>query len=340
MERGYGYGWTASVILLFAACGTAAAQNPDRPRVHTNEAYVEEATQPSTLAIKDKMAVFAFVLDSLPERVKVYPTENYYYFKFVHDGTPYAGNLRFGPPFRDQGKVQFAYFPELTDWKDEVEGGSYGYLDASDGVKVERVEPLVYRVTYRQKAVTFALNDLSQVKPPPAVIGPDEKYLGPIFDESGIRFFLVYNPKLKIFLYILDETVKVGEDLSASKRTDRIQIGRRTGFAYYRDHRLERKILIATFETNSRVNNYFDGPFDQLPENFVDWDDVVKDIVASDPSAKGKLDKFGFYRNDSGRYPIHPYRLYQTEDQLFSVHRCATGKLRSDAYYRCFVAEP
>jgi hypothetical protein len=270
--------------------------------------------------------------------VKVYPTENYYYFKFTHNGTPYAGNLRFGPPFRDQGKVQFAYFPEQTDWKDEVEGGAYGYLDAADGVKIERLEPLVYRVTYRQKAVTFALNDISQVKPPPAIIGADEKYIGPIFDESGIRFFLIYNTKLKIFHYLLDETVKVAEDLVASKDSDRILIGRRTGFAYYRDHRFERKILIAAFETNSRVNNYFDGPFDQLPENFLDWKQLVEFIVASDPSAKGKLDNFGYFVGDSGRYPIHPYRLYQTEEELLSIHRCAAAKVRSDAYDRCFVA--
>ena len=46
----------------------------------------------------------------------------------------------------------------------------------------------------------------SQWKPGPQSIGPDEKYLGPIFDESAVRFFLVYNSKLKQFLYILDES--------------------------------------------------------------------------------------------------------------------------------------
>ena len=33
-------------------------------------------------------------MSQLPERVKVYPTENYYYFGFLHDGIRYAGNIR------------------------------------------------------------------------------------------------------------------------------------------------------------------------------------------------------------------------------------------------------
>ena len=59
--------------------------------------------------------------------------------------------------------------------------------------------------------MTFALNDLSSVKPPPDVLKADETFLGPIFDESGIRFFLVFNSRLKIFHYILDETAPVAD---------------------------------------------------------------------------------------------------------------------------------
>ena len=37
-------------------------QEPSRPRLDTNQAYVEELARPATLAIDDPMAVFAFVL--------------------------------------------------------------------------------------------------------------------------------------------------------------------------------------------------------------------------------------------------------------------------------------
>src|SRR5207245_2409108 len=69
-------------------------------------------------------------------------------------------------------------------------------LDASRGVGIEKMERLIYRLSYGGKSVIFALNDLSQVKPPASALAHGEKFIGPIFDESAIRFFLVYNSKL------------------------------------------------------------------------------------------------------------------------------------------------
>ena len=73
---------------LVPAAQAAAAQDEELPRLRTNEQYVEEAARPTQLAVDDPMAVFAFVFDSLPDRVKVYPTENYYYFTFINAGIP------------------------------------------------------------------------------------------------------------------------------------------------------------------------------------------------------------------------------------------------------------
>ena len=53
-------------------------------------------------------------------------------------------------------------------------------------------KPLVYKLTYNGKSVTFALNDLRGVKPPAGALSADEVYLGPIFDASAIRFFLFF----------------------------------------------------------------------------------------------------------------------------------------------------
>jgi hypothetical protein len=326
------------VTALAATVGCAMAQSPERPGLETNQAYVEDVTRATTLAIDDVMAGFAFVFGGLPERVKVYPTENYYYFRFAHNGTRYAGDIRLDAMDRDQGKVHFGYSEEMAEWKREDGVEVDIVLDASHGVTVERLERLIYRVSYGGKSVVFALNDLSQVKPPAGALGPDERFIGPIFDESGIRFFFVYNSKLKVFSFILDETLNVADGFNPAKGTDRIIIGKRTGFAFYRDHRLNRKILIGAFKSNSLVNNYFDGPFDQLPENFLEGQTLHDLIVDADSSVKGKIDRLGHYLDGSGRYLIHPYLLYQKESDLNVVHRCATSKkILPAAYYACFV---
>ena len=72
----------------------AYAQDPERPRVYTNQTYLEELQQTSGLDIADPLAVFAMVFASLPASVRVYPTESYYYFHFVHNNRPFGGSAR------------------------------------------------------------------------------------------------------------------------------------------------------------------------------------------------------------------------------------------------------
>ena len=226
------------------------------------------------------MAVFAYVLGSLPERVKVYPTENHYYFSFDLNGIRYAGNIKIDARLRAEGKVVFSYYEDRAAWLKDTDGTAL-VLGASQGVTVEKVEPLAYRVSYGKKSVVFALNDLSQVKPPAAALAPNDQFIGPVFDESGIRFFLVFNAKLKLFHYILDETVKPADVFVPAPVGDgRILIGKRTGFAVYRDQRRDRKILIGVYRDNVLANNYLDGPFDQMPDNFIEGDSFQQAILA------------------------------------------------------------
>ena len=230
----------------------------------------------------------------------------------------------------------FAYYEELSEWR-EQSPVTHIILDASQGVAVEKLGYLVYRVSYGSKSVIFVLNDLSQVRPPASIIGPHERFIGPIFDESGIRFFLVYNTKLKIFHYILDETVKVADEFVPSHLTNRIIIGKRTDFAFYRDWRLGRKILIGAFEGNIRANNYFDGPFDQLPDNFIEGETLRAIILDVEPRLKGHIDRFGGSPDGAVRYMIAPYLPFRTEDDLYPFHKCATSRKGSaDSYYQCF----
>jgi hypothetical protein len=326
-------------LLMLAGAKLGPAPVAEEARVETIDRFVEEVMRTDALDIKDTLAVLEFVFSSLPDRVKVYPTENYFYFRFVHDGLTYGGNFRLDVRDRDQGKIQFGYYEELAPWKPEETGlERYMVLDASHGVEVARLDPLVYRVTYKGKSVVFELNDLSQVRPPAGSLGADETFLGPIFDESAVRFFLVFNRKLKIFHFVLDETVRVPDEFFALPGSDRILIGKRSGFAFYRDHRLPRKVLIGVYMVNSEVNNYYDGPFDQLPDNFIKGEELREAMIASDPSLKGKIGRLGHFPDEEQRFGIHPYMLYKDTGELLRFDRCAKARIKAPAYGRCFVA--
>jgi hypothetical protein len=325
------------MMLALLASGATAALAQDRIHLHTNEAEIGEVLRDGGVSIEDPLAVFGVVLKNLPEQVKVYPTENYLYFRFTQKGTVYVGNIRLAAADRDLGKVNFAYNEQPTDWNADPKN-HHTVLGAEQGVTVEKAAPLTYRVTHAGRTVTFVLNDLSAVKPPPGMMRPDETFLGPVFDESGIRFFFLFNSRLKLFHFVLDETVPVADQFIAPKGNQPIQIGKRTGFAFYPFD--GRKILVGVDERQSRLNTTLDGPFDQLPENVIEGEVLREAILAVDPSAKGKIDRLGNYADGSGRYLINPYMLYRQPSDLAVFTRCAASKAVAAAdRAACFVIE-
>ncbi|MBX9847006.1 MAG: hypothetical protein K2Z80_34880 [Xanthobacteraceae bacterium] len=323
----------ASVLLLAGAA--AAAQERDRLALQTNEADVAELPGGGTLAVNDPLAVFLAVLGSLPERVKVLPTENYYYVRFAHNGVRYAGNIRLAAADRDDGKVHFSFSEEPTDWNAEPDD-RHGTFGTGEGVAVERLAALEYRLSARGKSVSFALNDLSKVKPPAGYLTADERFLGPVFDESGIRFFFVFNTRLKVFHFLLDESEAVADEFVPHKTLNQTVIGKRTGFAFYLWDK--RKILIGVNERQSRLNTALDGPFDQLPENFIEGDGLRDAMVAADPGVRGKIDRFGNFIDGSARFLVHPYMLYREVGDLAVFHRCAASRaVKAADRPLCFV---
>ncbi len=331
--------WLA--LSLAAASGQAGTRDAagSGPVVHTNQSYIEEVSARSPLQIGDLTSVFAYVFASLPPKVKVYPTENYYYFSFYYDGVRYAGNIRLDASDRDRGLVDFAYFPAFTGWQhDDID--TYKQFTAADGVKIEKVRPFLYRVTFRKKSVLFQLNDLSKVAPPAGMLNADERYLGPIFDESGIQFFLVFNDRLKLYHYILNETGTVPDELYTSRVSDRIVIGRRTGFAYYKDDFKNRKILIGVYEGNILDNNYFDGPFDQLPDNFLKGKVLKTTIVAAGLAPASQIDRLGILPGGAERVLIKPYVSYRYVEDLAMFADCTHDpNIARKYYYECFVID-
>jgi hypothetical protein len=134
--------------------------------------------------------------------------------------------------------------------------------------------------------------------------------------------------------------VQVPDQFDTIENVDRITNGIRTGFAFYSDRYAKRKILVGVSQLNTSINNYLDGPFDQLPDNFVEGETLRQAIVDSDPMVKGKIDRLGYFLDDEARYAISPYMQYRSENDLLAVHRCATDRrVPAAAYYRCFVMD-
>lgn len=298
-----------AATLLIA--GRLSASPPGAPGpVFFNQRFVEAAHQPPRLDMERVERVFAYVFAALPRTATVYPTENYYYFSFYADGQYYCGNLRLAPEDRDSGSLHFAYFKYGHDdwWR-------YRRLGARDGVSVRRLRPLRYRVAFGGKAVVFQLNPLSQ-KPPRAFRpGPGEVFLGRSFDESRFPLLLLYNKERRHFLWVLDE--ERGARWKWEDLGDHLLLHPGSGFVFFRDPDNGRKLLVGVDAQNVEMNNYYDGPFDQLPDNFIAATPFAEYVQDAYPYTRGRLDRHGrFVGETRNRMAITPYREYVTLEEL------------------------
>jgi hypothetical protein len=267
------------------------------------------------------MSVFHFVFSSMAEEVNVYPTENYYYFESVLGGVPIKGNVGLPAHSIDDGVVNFAYEEDyaITDINHPARHAELT-LTAKVGLSVRKITDFKYAVTFKDKTVVFNLNDVGILPPRKAILSPDETFVGPSFDESGLQFYLIFKQKCNALFWILNEDDFVPEQFLSY--TSRVLIGRRTEFAFYDDRENNRRILIGVKDAGVVRNTWYDGPFDQLPDNYIKTGriELQKYIESCYPFTKGKIDKFGIsLERKDVRVPIVPYVNYSSRNQLVKL---------------------
>jgi hypothetical protein len=335
------------IALIVSCCvleGALVGQEQEKkarasvPRVWFNQQAIEGAW--SELDAGDPVAVFRLVFSQLDDEVTVYPTENYYYFQFQARGKTYWGNLRLDALDRDRGIVHLGYFQFNESGLSKDMAGKGRPFSAADGVYVTRVDPWRYDVRFAGRTVRFRLHDPGFGPPRRAKLRRQELYVGPIFDESGLPFALLFDRGNRRFLYVLDEDRAVPETFV--RYDNRVVVGQRTGFAFYDDARHDRKVLVAVHAFNADRNSYYDGPFDQLPDNYVERTRIKRLLEAAYPFTKDQIDAFGHYLRSAGseRVAIWAYAVYTTLKDLDFVASCAGVSRSDDELYPCIAPDP
>jgi hypothetical protein len=282
------------------------------PRVHTNQRFIEEMTG-SNVDLEDIEGMFSNIFGALPDVVHVYPTENYYYFKIYTNGGEVWGNIRLDSLDREDGLLSFAYFFQNPNRTDRYYGEKKSWhknFSRHDGVEIDKFSSLHYRVSYNGKKVQFLLNDIRQEFPEGFKRRPHEQLAARLYDEAGFQFILVFNEKLNRFYYILDESVPYADILRPFGKE--VFLGQLSEFAFYDEPEMDRKILFSISQKNVITNNYYDGPFDQLADNFVDPERFQDMIERAYPYFKGKVKGRGDFVDKNGnrtgtRISISPY---------------------------------
>lgn len=311
------------ILALLAFGSLWLLSTPAMSKVNTNQEMIESLSSYDKLDNTDVDAVLKTVIDHTPEQITVYPTEGYYYFWFYHQGNVIRGNLRFSHKLIDKGQVSLAYYYDI-----EGKGGQgsevyYKRYSAADGLVLTKTADRQYQLSFdgSKKAVTLNIptSDYQPVT--------DEAFLGNMQDESGVVFTLVFNHQLKQFYYLLDESQSYEYYYDSSPH---VSVGARTGFVYFHDNNRAqpRKILVGIASRNSALNNFYDGPFDQLPDHSLGQTAFKEYAESVYPSVKGNIDKHGhFLDQENTRLVINNYVYYKDLTVFKYLEQCRNQSL-------------
>jgi len=284
-----------------------------------NQNFIESVNSKS-IYINNFNRVLSFVISKMDDNITVYPTEGYYYFEFMNNGEKIRGNLRFDFIDRDKGEATFAYFKEINRSNNKY---FFKVLNRKNGFILTKTDKFKYHLKYKNFKKDITIYDAKKELANLPKFLKNENYIGPIFDESGIRFHFVYDNVAKTFLYILNTTLGFSETYSAIDRDNNLLIGNRTKFIYFNDKKRKRYILVGVEKKNIDSNSYYDGPFDQLPDSFMDGKKLKSYIIDYDPSVKNLITDFGIYKNEiTSRYAVESYLEYTNKNELFRLYKC------------------
>ena len=277
-----------------------------------------DETQPAP-EFDDPRSVVRFLLGVL-ESGTVYPTEGYFYFRFDLGERRVSGNLRFTSI--DEGVLHTGYFETQTAGAGAVRTASLG---AEQGLTVGS-EPLgeggtLHRVTLDGETTTFVIPRVYRDTPPAFNLRDGERLVSGVLDESGYALVLIFDEHDQGFRYLLHGELEPPEEFEVigTPNTDRPTLfaGRQSGFVFIADES-DRLTLVGVDRARIMANDYFDGPFDQVPPDL----GLRPMLHLAYPYTRtaSPVDEHGnFLGRESSRVAIAPYTAYAELDDLIGI---------------------
>ncbi len=194
-----------------------------------------------------------------------------------------------------------------------------------------KVDDFTRRVTRKDKTVTFNHNRLPQEPPKLFSLGENEAFIERTFDESGYQFFLLFNDEGNYPFWVLNEEGGVPDVLEPIG--DDLVAGKHSAFIFWVDKEHgDRKVLVGVWQGYIDRNTYYDGPFDQLADDYAEEVQIKEYMERAYPSLRGYLDKYGYfnYRTDGMRLALSTYLFY--DDYAHARRYMAEAMASGDPY--------
>jgi len=264
-------------------------------------------------AFENPRLVFSRIFSALPSCAIVYPSERYYYFQTEIEGQTVWGNLRLTDI--EHGRLHCAYYVK----EDRRRQRAITITEGPD-FSIRPAGSHRWKVSHRGRSVDFVLYSRPlEVGDASVARVAEERVVTGLLDESGYGFVLLFNEESEAFYYVLNPELPTWDVLAPLGESE-LLVGEQSGFVFFpeRDASFEggeRLVLIGVRAGSVQANDYFDGPFDQVPPHLP----LKAMLEAAYPYVvyRGGIDAHGrFLELESQRVAISPYQTYIEPTQM------------------------
>ncbi len=259
-------------------------------------------------------ALLPLIWQNLPAQLEVFPGENYIYWNVENTrGLRIQGNFRLASGSRELGKMQFGYLVVGTEHEHS------GTLDAAAGCQVTCPSKERTTVAWLGKEVTFDFPPIPQNQPPHLPDGL--RFLQRTRDESGATFLLCEALSRQFVLWVLDTQPPAAKEQLTLQNEGMTALGTKSGFVFGKLG--ESWILLAVNMSHLAQNSPYDGPFDQLADNYAAETKLRQHLERIYPALTGKIDTYCRYLDGSGRVALKCYEAVSEPKEAISFWKAA-----------------
>ena len=266
----------------------------------------------------------SYILESLPETLEVFPSENYYYFQIPVCGKIYKGNLR---TLFYYGKIKQVYlvyesYKNISIYellKDTFE--IVLFPSENTKLKTYKLTENLWKIVLNNDRKLNITKFIVYIDPPHRIynLPSTTKFVFNTIDESGISFSLAYDTTINNFIWFLNDSQLI--PISLKKLQNELYIEPISGFVFLKvtDNEIIYYILIGVPVINIIENNWWDGPFDQLNDR--NWNlELRKYVVKSLPELDTLINEYLYYNHSKyGRVAISNYFKYTTIEEIINI---------------------
>lgn len=232
-------------------------------------------------------------LTALPNQLLIRSANRSLYFRFFNESDEYFGSFYILDSHEGPFLLFATYRREV--WNGRNQSHTVKFFQDHKGFLIEALPNESYKISFNGIERLISYNAPKTIDPKTLNLKDTEIFLSEVFDESGLSFALTYDRYLHTFRFLIPSGNLFPDRLK--QLSERLFLDLRTEFIFFKEKHNNNLTLVGASKGSLIANNYYDGPFDQVPLTLFREEWFHEILREAFPSSVSNYNMYGYQEN-------------------------------------------